>query len=128
MIETGLIYRSNALIEDLAENECTIHRASGSCAERWWLLWFRAARDTDGELEDFCVPVNPNGGYMANGPGGKTWGLTKVGGGVWRIGPSINVLATRHAEALTSDEESVWHHTPLITNVPDHERWITSPP
>jgi len=117
-----LTYRPRALVDDIKLNECTIHRASGSTAARWWLLWFYVCRDTDKQPEVFCVPVNPRGSYAENGPGGRTWGLSSVAHGVWQVSPSINVLGSRDAQAGASSD-SIWHHTPTITGVPDDEPW-----
>lgn len=109
-----------------------MHRASGSNAARWWQLWFRVLRDTDGQAEDFCVPMNPGGSYIENGPGGKTWGLTcppasmqdiTPGTKNWRVAPSINVLNTGNAVAGAHPAPSLWHQTPEIVGVPDGEPW-----
>jgi hypothetical protein len=132
-----LTYKHHAQIEDLHVGECTIHRASGSGPARWWLLWFNVLRDNDGKPEIFCVPVNPNGPYLEQGPGGRTWGLTKPeasthehgdGQSNWQISPSINVLDDRDAVAGTHEHPSIWHQTPEISNVPDDEAWIGSAP
>ncbi|HEY2509835.1 MAG TPA: hypothetical protein VGI39_03235 [Polyangiaceae bacterium] len=131
-MDTVLRYRSKAMIEDLAVGECTLHRASGSGAARWWQLWIYALRDTDGQPEYFCVPVNPRGGYLEKGPGGKTWGLVCPGASFypvdpgtknWVIGPSINVLGDRDAVAGAHAQASIWHHTPEIVGVPEDEPW-----
>jgi hypothetical protein len=124
---TTLRYRSFVQVEDLAVGECTIHRCSGSTAARWWLLWFYVPRETDGVPQDFCVPVAP-GSYTESGPGGKTWGLTRSGAGVWQVSPSINVLNTGDAVAGPHALPSLWHQTPAITDVPEGERWIVGPP
>jgi hypothetical protein len=127
-----LQYVPNTMIHDIAIGQCTIHRASGSTAARWWLLWFSVRRDTDGQQELFCVPVNPGGGYLDSGPGGKTWGLTcpssahqpDTGRKDWQISPSINVLEdSRDAHPGPHPSGSAWHHTPEILNVPDGEPW-----
>lgn len=130
---TMLIYKSHALIGDLAVGECTMHRASGSSRGRWWQLWFRVLRETDGQPEDFCVPMNPGGGYIENGPGGKTWGLTvpiatpydiAPGTKNWQVSPSINVLNTGDAyDGQHLELPSLWHQTPEIVGVPDDEPW-----
>lgn len=129
---TALQYRSKTLIEDLAVGECTVHRASGSSSARWWLLWWHALRDNDGQPELFCVPINPGGPYIDSGPGGRTWGLTcpeasshvpNTGTKNWRISPSINVLGNRDAIGGMKNLPSVWHQTPEILNVPDDEPW-----
>jgi hypothetical protein len=114
-------------IEDLAANECTIHRAAGATG-RWWLLWFYVARETDGVLEDFAVPVNPNGPYVEGGPGGKCWGLTKTAAGVWQISPSINVLNAKEVHPGPHPLPSLWHQTPTIVGIPDGEPWIAGQP
>jgi hypothetical protein len=107
---SALMYRSHGRIEDLALNECTIHRASGSGSARWWQLWFHVIRDSDAQPEVFCVPVNPGSPYTESGPGGRTWGLNKPqasafqpipGTSNWMISPSINVLNDRDAVAGT---------------------------
>lgn len=119
---TMLIYKHHAEIEDLAVGECTMHRASGSAAACWWQLWFRVLRETDGQPQNFCVPMNPGGSYIENGPGGKTWGLTIPVGSMypiapgtknWRVSPSINVLNTGDAHNGPHPElPSLWHQTP----------------
>ena len=125
-----LAYKSHSLIEGLSLDECTMHRASGSNSARWWQLWWRVSRTSDGQPQIFCVPVNPNGPYLPLGPGGKTWGLTKTASGIWQISPSINVLASGDATDAANHPRvpSLWHETPAIINVPDAEPWITSPP
>jgi hypothetical protein len=122
---TTLNYVSHARIEDLKPGECTIHRAGDGKGNRWWLLRFYDFReDQAGGLEDFAVPVNPNGNY-ANGPGGRTWGLTKVDTRTWAINPSISistekVLSTEfHSDC--SPELTIWHKTPTLLNVPEDE-------
>lgn len=124
-----LKYRRHAQVEDLQVGECTIHRASNSTSGRWWQLWFRVLRDTDGVDEVFCVPVRPNMTFLPNGPGGKTWGLnTKSGGSDWQISPSINVLGNGDAHEGQRNEVSIWHHTPCITDVPLGENWQSTEP
>jgi hypothetical protein len=127
-----LLYKSHALIEDLAVGECTMHRASGSGCGRWWQLWFHVLRDSDGQPEVFCVPVNPGGSYIENGPGGKTWGLTvpvatpydiAPGTKNWQVSPSINVENTGNAHAESITLSSLWHQTPQIVGVPEDEPW-----
>ena len=128
-----LIYKSHALIEDLAVGECTMHRASGSGAACWWQLWFMVLRETDGQPMRCCVPMNPGGGYIENGPGGKTWGLTMPavtpydagpGTKTWQVSPSINVLNTGDAQVGPHPTlPSLWHQTPEIVGVPDAEPW-----
>ena len=124
-----LQYKSHALIEDLVLGECTIHRAA-SASGRWWILWFYVARETDGRPEDFAIPVNPNGSYVENGPGGRTWGLNRSEAGVWSISPSINVENTdaRTVHAGDHPVPSLWHQTPDIVYVPENEPWIHSAP
>ena len=87
-----LHYRPSAKVEDLGKDECTMHRASGGPGGRYWHLWLRVARETDGELEDFAVPVIVSGPYAENGPGGRSWGFDRAGVGRWLVSPSINVL------------------------------------
>lgn len=120
---TTLKYQAHARVEDLHVGECTVHRASGSGGARWWLLWFHALRETDGQPETFCVPVAPFGAFNEHGPGGKTWGLTLTGFGTWSVSPSINVLQDRDAVAGTHELPSLWHQTPDILDVPDSEPW-----
>ena len=120
---TTLVYRSHAMIEDLEVGECTMHRASGAEAGRWWQLWFRVQRDTDGQADTFCVPMNPGGPLIAQGPGGRTWGLLKRCIGQWQVTPSINVLASGDAHHGPSADGSIWHQTPTIVGVPEDEPW-----
>ena len=124
---TDLIYKSHSLIEDLQPGECTIHRCGTPDGKRWWNLWFYVPRETDGVLEDFVVPVNPGGAYTENGLGGKTWGFTKSGAGVWQVSPSINVLDDAGARAVQAGGRpatpSLWHQTPSVVGVPDGEPW-----
>ncbi len=130
---TVLRYKSHGRIEDLEVGECTAHRASNSGAGRWWMLWFRVLRETDGQPEDFAVPINPGGGYIEQGPGGRTWGLVRPqatafasgygSSSTWAVSPSINVLDDRDAVAGTHEHPSLWHQTPEIQGVPDSEPW-----
>src|ERR1019366_6471111 len=93
----NLTYRSHVGIEDLAENECTIHRCSDVTGAIWWQLWFYVHRDTDNVLEYFCVPVKPGGVYSEGPPCGKVWGLAMTVPGVWQIAPSIDVWTDEDA-------------------------------
>jgi hypothetical protein len=115
------------LIEDLAVDECTIHRASGATAGRWWQLWFHVRRFTDQQPDVFCVPVNPLGDFRV-GPGGKTWGLVPTSQrDVWRVTPSINVLASGDAIEQPG-ATSLWHETPDIAGVGPDEAWAQGAP
>lgn len=122
---TTLQYKPHAQIEDLAIGECTVHRASGSSGARWWLLWFHVLRDSDGQPEVFCVPVAPGGAFTESGAGGRTWGLSALGGGAWQVSPSVNVLDDRDAVTGSHSFPSLWHQTPQIVGVPDSESWAT---
>jgi hypothetical protein len=129
----NLTYRSFVSVEDLTPNECTIRRASrqdGSA--KFWNLWFYVARETDGVLEAFVVPVIPNGVYTESGPGGRSWGLNHSSPDTWQISPSINVLNDDDARRVQVGEsptgQSLWHQTPAVVGVPDGEAWITGQP
>ena len=81
-----------------------------------------------GELVDLAVPVNPNGTYVEHGPGGRTWGLTRVGGGRWQVNPSIDVKQGPDAPVFAPGAEArssgtIWHQTPVLVGVPDGEAW-----
>ena len=121
-----LKYRPFVMIDDLSVDECTIHR-SRSVEATWWNLWLHVLRDTDSQSEIVCVPVIPNGSYTENGPGGKSWGLTRTEDGVWQISPSINVFSDENAKrirgGLPRHDQSIWHHTPKIVGVPSGESW-----
>jgi hypothetical protein len=131
-----LRYRSYVLVEELALDECTIHPTVGQAGACWWQLWFRVSREDKqqgegtgpGQPIDMAVPVNPGGGYVEAGPGGKTWGFTSLGSGAWQIAPSINVLASLVAHPGDHPEASLWHQTPTIVEVPDGETWIKGAP
>lgn len=124
----NLAYRSFVPVEALKPNECTIHRAADSEGRRWWLLWANVYRDDKvGELIDIAVPVNPGGGYIEAGPGGKTWGLNDVGGGIWAISPSINVIdvagSHRAHPGPHQTAQSIWHQTPCLVGMPTPYQW-----
>ena len=124
-----LRYRSFVDVNDLAVGECTIRRTGDPPnGTRWWNLWFRVNRETDGQPDDFVVPVNPGGTYNEAGPGGKTWGFTLVEAGAWQVSPSINVLNTRELHPGAHDAPSLWHQTPKVVGVPEGEAWIGDPP
>ncbi len=123
-----LRYRSFVDVSDLAVGECTIHRAGNSTGARWWNLWLRVNRETDGQPDDFLVPVQPNGSFVEAGPGGKTWGLARAELGAWQVSPSINVLGTRELHPGAHDAPSLWHQTPKIVGVPEGEAWIAGAP
>jgi hypothetical protein len=121
-------------VDTLGLGECTMHKSSDSTAKRWWLLWFRVTNEATGQPDTFCVPVNPNGLYIEQGPGGKTWGLTVPNATIyeslpgtkcWQISPSINVLNTGDAHPGDHPTPSLWHHTPAILNVPDSDAWAS---
>lgn len=132
---TILYYRSNVCVDDLAIDQCTVHRCGNSAGERWWGLWFRVKREDTGGEATVLVPIAPNGTYDPGGPGGKTWGLTrttepdKFDECSWQIAPSVNVLAgTDDLHAGEHAAPSQWHQTPLIVEVPDTEAWTRSAP
>ena len=122
-----LHYRSHGLAEDLLENECTLRRTSGGPGGRHWRLWFNVKRETDSALEVFCVPVIVSGPYTEEGPGGRSWGLNRAGVGRWMVSPSINVLDDEGARQVVAGHAptstSLWHQTPLVTEVPEDEGW-----
>jgi len=117
-----LTYRPRVMIDELKPGECTIHRCSNASNERWWQLWFLVPRDTDGALEDFCVPISTSG-YSEGGAAGRTWGVSNTGGGQWAVSPSINVLASGDAHDGSHAVHSIWHHIVVIVGVPDGEAW-----
>lgn len=124
---TTLRYRSNVCVGALAIGECTVHRCGDSSGKTWWMLWFYVNRDDNGQPLDAGVPFNPNGVADPNGPGGKTWGLTRSGPNEWQVAPSINVLGSKAVHPGEHDvEPSMWHQTPKIVDVPDGELWQTS--
>jgi len=112
-----LRYRSMVYVEALAENECTIHRAVTQKGERYWLLWFYVKRVDNDSLEDFAVPVIPNGVYTESGPGGRSWGLNKVMERDWQISPSIHISGSKEIDAKMPNSKTIWHATPLIVEV-----------
>lgn len=123
-------YRAGACVEDLEVGECTMRAAvivDENGTRRYWHMWFFALSEVDGQPFDFCVPMNPNGGFIENGPGGKTWGLVRVGSGAWQVSPSINVLESEVVPGAHTSP-SQWHQTPTITDVPDDAPWITEAP
>ena len=124
---TALRYRSNVSVDDLQIDECTIHRAGTEAGPRWWLLWFRVNHETDGHPFDIAVPINPNGGFIGDGPGGKTWGLTQSGPDTWQIAPSINVLPGGEIHEGSAGA-SQWHQTPALVDVPLGEAWQIGAP
>lgn len=123
----NLRYRSFIGVEELGVNECTIHRA-GDGNKRWWNMWFRVVRETDGLEESFVVPVAPLGDYTETGPGGRTWGLRK-NGDVWQVAPSINVLDDEGARALLAGHaptgRSIRHQNVTLEGVSDVGTWTT---
>ena len=125
---SDLHYRSFVYVDDLAVGECTIHRAGNASGASWWLLWFRVNRETDGQPDDFGVPINPNGSFIEAGPGGKTWGLNRAEPGAWQVSPSINVINTGEVHPGEHGAPSLWHQTPKIVGVPDGEAWIAGAP
>ncbi len=132
MGDLTLRYRSHVMIGDLALDDCTIHRCGLSTGAKWWNLWFRIIREDglrgsneDGSI-DICVPLNPNHDFVPNGPGGRHWGFTKTGAGIWTVFPSVNVLADNGTHVHPGEYpngKSIWHHTPDVAGVPDDEPW-----
>ena len=118
-----LLYRPRAHVDELDVGECTIHRAANDKGDRWWLLWFRVSRDDTGQPADFAVPVNPCGPFVENGPGGRTWGLTRLEHGAWQVSPSIDVQPDRSVHPGNGPAPSQWHQTPVLVHVPDGEPW-----
>jgi hypothetical protein len=113
--------------DDLQLGECTIRPAAELNGSRaYYRLWFYVNRDSDGQPDMFSVPLNPNGGWIENGPGGKTWGFNRCGAGEWQVSPSINVLTTRDLHpGLHPSVASLWHQTPKVIGAPDGEPWMT---
>lgn len=138
-----LLYKPHARIEDLGPGECTVHRAGDGSGKRWWNLWFRVPRETDGQLEDFVVPITLSA-PDPNGPGGRSWGVTYAGSSAWQVSPSINVLEQDAKRAPNGEVtqlggrrivagthpvgRSLWHQTPRIVSVPDGEPWTKGGP
>ena len=127
----ALLYQPRVSMGDLALGECTIRRARALDGKCWWNLWFYVARETDGIPERFAVPVNPNGSFTESGPGGRTWGLTRMAAGVWQVAPSIHVLDDAGRGAILAgqprppESRSLWHQTPALVGVPEDEAWIS---
>ena len=123
-------YRSFVDVGDLQVGECTIHHADDGKGARFWHMWFRVNRDSDGQPDTFLVPVIPGGAYTESGPGGRSWGLNRsrtVSTG-WDISPSINVLDTGELHPGPHAAPSLWHQTPTVVEVPDGEAWMTGAP
>lgn len=124
---TTLRYRAGADPGSIGLGECVVRGACTIGGARWWLLWFHVARESDGVPEVFAVPVAPNGAYTEDGPGGRTWGLTKTAPGTWQVSPSIDVLsdadAVRQKAGEPRQDPGVWHQTPTVVDVPDGEVW-----
>ena len=124
-----LRYRADVLIESLAENECTI-RPCALEGKRWWNLWFYVARETDGGLEYFEVPIIARGSFTESGPGGRSWGFNPTAPGTWQVSPSINVLQTDEGRSVHPGPHptlpSLWHKTPSVSGIPDGEPWASS--
>jgi len=127
---TILYYQPRAHIDELFVGQCTVHRASGSSAARWWLLWFHVKLDNAPGSEVFCVPVNPMGEFEGHGPGGRTWALKPKqavpgveGSRDWAVSPSVNILDSRDAVAGACSLPPLWHQTIEIHGVPDSEPW-----
>lgn len=127
---TTVSYHMDCGVEDLQVGECTMHRTTDPDGSRYWHMWFRMLREDNGQPFDFVVPMNPNGGYTESGPGGKAWGLTRVGGLMtwWQVSPSINVLNTGEVHPGEHATPSLWHQTPTIQGVPTDAPWITEAP
>lgn len=126
-----LSYRSFVAVEDLQPGECTVHRAADADGRRWWLLWAYVYReDRAGALIDLAVPVNPNGPYLDQGLGGRTWSLMSAGAGRWQLAPSVDAKVTgaKHPGFAQDTSMSLWHQTPTLVDVPEGEAWQVSAP
>jgi len=126
----NLTYRSGVDLDDLQLNECTIRGASKQDGSKWWNLWFYVNRTFDGKPELFAVPVNPNGPFLPEGRGGKTWGLNRTSEDIWQVSPSINFESFVDPQGKEVAENTpnvrkieLWHQTPTIINVPSNEPW-----
>ena len=125
---TTLRYKAGADQDSLGLGECVVRGACKVSGAHWWMLWFYVARDSDGATELFAVPVAPNGTYAEDGPGGRTWGLTRTSTpGAWQVSPSIDVWSDednrRKERGEPRQDPSEWHQTPTIVDVPDGEAW-----
>lgn len=130
-----LQYRTNQqcpFASSLATGECIVRpTANADGTKKWWMLWFCFVRSDNQQREVAAVPIAPNGAPDENGVGGRTWALTNMGAGLWRVTPSINVLD--HPEGLLAHPGehpdttlvSVWHETPDIVYVPSGEPWVS---
>jgi hypothetical protein len=117
-----LRYRSCVLVEALGINEATIRRTHQD-DKQWWMLWFYVICTKSPPCEQHIgVPIQPNRGPNAQGPGGRTWGFTKTAAGVWTVSPSINVLAVA-VDFGPPQGGSWWHQVPSVVDVPDGEPW-----
>ena len=115
-----------AFVDELGLNECTIHQCKELSGALSWRMWFCVARETDGVVKIFAVPLIPRGAYTETGPGGRSWGFQPQGGGVWQVSPSINVLDVSGCEKYPGEHPalpSLWHQTPSVVGVPDGEPW-----
>jgi hypothetical protein len=118
-------------IEDLAVGECTVRPCAEPNGTTSYLLWFYVLDDEGVALETLEVPIIPNGLFTPAGPGGRSWGFTRAGAGVWQVSPSINVLphpVTPGAKFIHPGNHptittSHWHHTPEVLGVPEGEPW-----
>ena len=126
---TVLRYRSFVLVEELGLDECTIHHASAPSGDRFWLLWWLARRETDGQPETFCVPIAPAGVFSERGVGGRTWGLSAQIDGSWDVSPSIHATESPSgpviAPGASTPRRTIWHKTPKIVGVPVGESWAS---
>lgn len=124
-----LHYRAGS-IDDLRLDECVV-RATRDRAARWWQLWAWVRNEINGEPGYVAVPVTPGGSYAEVGLSGRrTWGLRRVGAGLWQVAPSIDAKTYvdahgREVAKITpgAREVSWWHKTPRLIGVPDSEPW-----
>ena len=125
-----LRYQSGAMVEELALGGCTIRHTRSADGKRvWWQLWLHVRRDDTGEPAVYGAPLNVNGEYVEDGPGGRTWGFRQAEPGAWRVTPSINVVCdvTPRVHPGPHPLASQWHRFVCVTGVPEGEPWQRGP-
>lgn len=123
---------------ELAIGECSMHWCECATAKHhhdhelvMWHLWITAKRDGLDRKLTFAIPINLHGEHHDGGPAVRSWGLTKIGEGTWKVTPTVNVLEPDLEGADINhgarEDRTMFHGEIVIVGVPPEAEWTSNP-